>query len=114
MSTSALIGVMYPNGQIDAIRLHLDGYPSRAGGILNAHYASDEKADDLVSMGDASSLEATIASSVFYERDRGEHEDAVAARRLPDSLAFHAHAKASYINHAYLWTGVKWEHTACS
>lgn len=86
MSTNSAIGVVV-NGKIKACYCHWDGYPEGVGKVLLNHY-DQKKAEELVSLGDISSLGPVIGEkhedkyyelgstertwTVFYERDRGE------------------------------------------
>ena len=86
MSTNSTIGIMREDG-IHAIYCHWDGYPSHNGKILLEHYASKEKVDELIALGNISSLGEAVAppegaehsfdsplkgATVAYHRDRGE------------------------------------------
>lgn len=83
MSTNASIMVALPDGSIKAVYLHFDGYESYAGKMLLTHYATYDKALELVGYGDISSLFANIGTKhdfgeyqkdmcTFYHRDRGD------------------------------------------
>lgn len=56
MSTSARIAVFNQDGQIESAYCHCDGYPSHTGIVLLRHFNSLEKALDLVSKGNISSI----------------------------------------------------------
>jgi hypothetical protein len=93
MGTRSLIGVMHGD-KCKAVYCHWDGYLSHNGRILQKHYDSP-KANNLVAMGNISSLKANIGRkhpfsafdtgmspsawenkygnmTTFYGRDRGE------------------------------------------
>jgi len=89
MSTNSNIGIRYENGKIDSIYCHWDGYPEYNGRILNESYNKLEKVQELIELGDISSLRHHIAPvtdnpsnhtfdnphegvTVAYHRDRGE------------------------------------------
>jgi len=97
MGTRSGIGIENPNtGVIKAVYCHWDGYLSHNGSILNKHYDSSPKVNNLIALGDISSLRAEIGvkhafsqldlceadreayeaqhgnSCTFYGRDRGE------------------------------------------
>lgn len=55
MSTRSLIGKDYGN-EIKAIYCHFDGYPQHNGAILKECYSDDGKIDELIRLGDISSL----------------------------------------------------------
>jgi len=86
MSTTSRIAVKIKDGY-RAIYCHWDGYTSYMYPMLIENYNSKEKAEELVSLGNASFIEKNIAppkgeyhhftnpypeTSVFYHRDRGE------------------------------------------
>jgi len=83
MSTRSLIGVLH-NNQYKAVYCHFDGYLSGVGKTLLNHYDA-VKADQLVALGDISSLGNEIGEkhdfdncpkgvTNFYGRDRGEDD----------------------------------------
>lgn len=97
MGTRSGIGIENPNtGAIKAIYCHWDGYLEHNGSILNKHYDSSPKVNNLIALGDLSSLRPEIGvkhafsqldlceadreayeaqhgnSCTFYGRDRGE------------------------------------------
>jgi len=97
MGTRSGIGIENPNtGVIKAVYCHWDGYLEHNGSILNKHYDSSPKVNNLIALGDLSSLKQEIGakhafgtigmtpaeqeayevehgnSCTFYGRDRGE------------------------------------------
>ena len=86
MSTNCTIAIKTDNGY-RAIYCHHDGYPENMYPILRDWYGTQERAEALVSFGDASSIHKRLTPSqdsghcfdhpeedvcVFYHRDRGE------------------------------------------
>lgn len=86
MSTNSTIAVKTDSGY-KAIYCHWDGYPSYMYPLLRDWYGTPERAEALVSFGDASSIDKRLVPSqdsghsfnrpendvcVFYHRDRGE------------------------------------------
>ena len=69
---------------IEAIYCHNDGYLSNNGKILDQHYQGIDKVNELLVMGDISSLKDTIADSTFYHRDRKDPYSRVKAVTLID------------------------------
>lgn len=59
MSTRCRIGVELPDGKIKSIYCHHDGYISGVGKVLHDHYDSNELAEQLIELGDISSLGET-------------------------------------------------------
>lgn len=86
MSTNSIIAAKTNEGY-KAIYCHSDGYPSYMYPMLRDYYGSQEMAEALVSLGDASFIDKQLTPpknsnhsfdnrvdgvSVFYHRDRGE------------------------------------------
>ena len=83
MSTNSTIALEYDDGSVKQIYCHWDGYLDGVGSILAKHYADLAKVDQLMQLGDLSSLYAEIGNEhdfdhppegvcTFYGRDRGE------------------------------------------
>jgi hypothetical protein len=87
MGTSSAIGIKQPNGQIQAITCHWDGYPEHVGRILHEFYNHEAKVMRLLSLGSLSSLGESMTPppgvrhslehpakgvTVAYHRDRGD------------------------------------------
>ncbi len=97
MGTRSMIGIENPNTKaVKAIYCHWDGYLEHNGSILNKHYNASPKVNNLIALGDLSSLRPEIGvkhefstigmtkeeqeahealhadSCTFYTRDRGE------------------------------------------
>jgi hypothetical protein len=91
-----MIAIQNPYSKdVRAVYCHWDGYLEHNGAILNKHYASSSKANNLIALGDISSLRPEIGEkhafsklevpmdgdaydklygnmTTFYTRDRGE------------------------------------------
>ena len=87
MATRSTISVQGNDGKIKTIYCHWDGYPSNNGQLLLENYDTIEKVNDLISLGDISSLrekpfpDSTKPHSfdnpqadvvIAYHRDRNE------------------------------------------
>ena len=98
MGTRSMIAIQNPYSKdIRAVYCHWDGYLEHNGAILNEHYSTSPKVNNLIAMGDLSSLQAEIGDKhafsqfeltdpaeieahkkltetqcTFYTRDRGE------------------------------------------
>ena len=97
MSTRSMIAIENPHSKaVKAIYCHWDGYLAHNGAILNEHYSNSPKVNNLIALGDLSSLRPEIGvqhafssldvpkeeqeaydkehgnSCTFYTRDRGE------------------------------------------
>lgn len=77
MGTRSNIQVEIAPGKSLAIYAHWDGYPSHMGKMLLNHYNTQEKAEELVRLGDVSSVKPTLDQCQFYKRDRKESGDEI-------------------------------------
>jgi len=108
MGTRSMIAIQNPyNKTVRAVYCHWDGYLEHNGAILHKHYSNSPKVNNLIALGDLSSLRPEIGiqhafssldvpkqeqeaydkehgnSCTFYTRDRGED----APFRVFDTLA---------------------------
>jgi len=96
MGTRSMIAIQNPyNKQVRAVYCHWNGYLEHNGAILQKHYAASPKVNNLIALGDISSLRPEIGEkhdfsrldstlpeaeyeklygnmTTFYTRDRGE------------------------------------------
>jgi len=96
MGTRSMIAIQNPYSKdVRAVYCHWDGYLEHNGSILNKHYSNSSKVNNLIALGDLSSLRAEIGEKhtfsrldstlpeaeyealygnmcTFYTRDRGE------------------------------------------
>jgi hypothetical protein len=72
MSTRSRIAIEKQDGTVTSIYCHFDGYISGNGEILQNHFQDREKVEQLIALGDISSLESDIDETIAYARDRGE------------------------------------------
>lgn len=87
MSTRCVICKEAPVNLYYGVYCHFDGYPEGVGSVLLKHYKTKNKVDELLKLGDLSSLGENIAPNtseahtfdkpvtgvcVAYHRDRGE------------------------------------------
>ena len=95
MATRSAIAIKYGRNTIKSVSCHWDGYPEHNGRILQEYWFTRILINQLIEMGDISSLGATIGKKVefdatpeyiqndfemaisyqcvFYNRDRGEN-----------------------------------------
>ena len=71
MSTRSRIAIETESGTVKSIYCHFDGYVSGVGETLYNHYDKEEL-EELIELGDISSLGESIENTVAYHRDRGE------------------------------------------
>ena len=72
MSTRSRIAIENQDGTVTSIYCHWDGYTSGVGRTLNQHYNTKDKVEVLIELGNLSSLDKTLETTVAYARDRGE------------------------------------------
>ena len=105
MATRSTIALEYADGTVDQVYCHWDGYLEHNGKILFEHYSNPFKLQELMDLGDVSSLGINIGrkhafspfegdkndydvaveqegATTFYGRDRGE--TGVSAKRFKD------------------------------
>jgi hypothetical protein len=70
------------------ITVNWDGYLSGVGKMLQNHYDSHGEVLELISLGDASSINETIDDSIFYARDRNESWNDVSPIQMPVASYF--------------------------
>jgi hypothetical protein len=99
MSTRSRIGIQNQNGTVSSIYCHFDGYPSGVGATLHEHYSDREKLQQLIELGDISSLGKDTTETQAYHRDRGE---TLHNARVEESLEHFA--KSDYEEYGYVYT----------
>ena len=72
MATRSNICIKRKDGSIESIYCHWDGYLEYNGRILLEHYNGIEKINNLLNLGDISSLGNNLDSTDAYGRDNGE------------------------------------------
>ena len=84
MGTRSMIAIENPHSKaVKSIYCHWDGYLEHNGSILNTHYNNSPKVNNLIALGDLSSLRPEIGekhlfSSIELPKDQREaHEEAV-------------------------------------
>ena len=122
MGTRSTIALEYADGTVDQVYCHWDGYVEHNGRILFEHYSDPFKLQQLMDLGDLSSLGRNIGNAhpfsphnseadkiaydaamaegacTFYGRDRGE--EGVKAKRFSSFTAYtleHQYEEYEYI-----------------
>tara|TARA_R110000823_G_scaffold287824_1_gene406079 strand:+ start:210 stop:599 length:390 start_codon:yes stop_codon:yes gene_type:complete len=72
MATRSNIAIENQDKTVSVIYCHNDGYIDGVGKLLQENYNTREKMEELIALGDISSLGETIEETVAYHRDRGE------------------------------------------
>lgn len=115
MSTHCNIAYKTEKGY-NTIYVHHDGYESYMWPMLTKNYNTEERARDLVALGDASFIDARMVPSrdsehsfdnpepgvcIFYHRDRGEAWSGCAPVSLTKTGVLDCY-------YAYIWEDGKW------
>ena len=114
MATRSYIGVKNTDGTVDYIYCHFDGYPEHNGEILTEHYASVERVNELMKLGDLSVLGKFIGEKqdfnnripdccLAYGRDRGEKNVSVNTGDYNELI------KDQNVDYVYIFDGEYWE-----
>jgi hypothetical protein len=121
MGTRSMIAIQNPHSkQVRAVYCHWDGYLEHNGAILQKHYAASPKVNNLIALGDISSLRPEIGEkhafsrlevpmddeaynklygdmTTYYGRDRGEsNAEFRVFKNLADACEFYDHSGAEY------------------
>jgi hypothetical protein len=116
-----MIAIENPNSKaVKAIYCHWDGYLEHNGAILNEHYSASPKVNNLIALGDMSSLRAEIGDKhafsqfelpkdeveafkkltenmcTFYGRDRGENAPYKRFDTAKEAVTHYDHCGAEY------------------
>lgn len=117
MSTRSNIGKLNPDGTVTRIYCHFDGYLSHNGYTLVEHYQDEAKVDQLLALGDLSTLSDEIGEKqdfdnrsthndkwcLAYGRDRGE------SGTEADTIPYEKY-DARDVDYIYLFTKDGWKY----
>ena len=114
MATRSHIGRRNIDDTVDYIYCHWDGFPSHNGAILKEHYITMDKVNELLELGDLSSLEKNIGSKHdwngppedecnAYARDRGEKLKTARNKTFRDLI------NDDNVDYVYVFDGDYWE-----
>ena len=101
MSTRAIIGKRIDEDSYLSVYLHREGYADYVGVILQEHYETPEKVDQLISLGDMSSFGNSIDRCLFYNRDGRESWE----RNKPKLRNSQEICSEEWV---YIWDGTQW------
>lgn len=126
MATRSTIAVEHSDGTVSQIYCHWDGYIDHNGRLLENHYNTQKAVEELIKMGDVSSLGEEIGEKhsfdwwtdskelykqfgqgkwcTFYGRDRDEK--GTEARTYPSIANYFAEAQEEEYN--YIFTNGSW------
>ena len=75
MATRSTIAMKTPEGKVQAIYCHWDGYPAHNGEMLRRHYKSADKVAQLIELGNLSSLGPEIGGKQDFDDRKSQNED---------------------------------------
>ncbi len=116
MATRGNIGIVNQDGSITGIYVHFDAYPEYVGKTLLNNYTNTEIVNQLIDLGDLSSLGEHLYATghtwgapiegvcVAYGRDRGE--SGVKSRRFISEIEYKMNGKG--VDYQYLFKDNKW------
>ena len=117
MATRCNIGKVNEDGSITGIYCHYDGYPKYAGNILLNYYKNSDIVNELLNLGDLSSIAENInfvgyhtfaqpeeGVCVAYGRDRGEKN--INSKRFISEIEYKMNGKG--VDYQYLYKNDKW------
>lgn len=117
MSTSASITAKLSNGRWASVYVYCDGYISHTGAILANHYATQERVDLLMALGDLSQVGPYVGCPdghtfekpvehycIAYHRDRGEK----LSLSISDSPRMAWKNGPNSQRYDYFWNGAHW------
>lgn len=107
MGTRSRIAVKRDEGY-ESIYCHWDGYPEGVGATLNAFYTDEDKINELIALGDLSTLGDTTSQedTISYNRWRDEGTISKNSRTLKELLDT---AVSSFCEYVYVWDDGRWE-----
>ena len=122
MSTRAIVAVRLSKDKYKSIYVHFDGYKEGLGKILLCHYTCPKKIQKMINLGDASYIRSELGKkhnfdnpkegySLFYGRDRGEHNIAPRTVKGIDNLVELAFDRT--VDYLYMYNG-KWNYSHCT
>ena len=124
MSTRCRIAIKEENGTYRSIYCHNDGYPEGVGVTLETYYVNPDKIEDLMDLGDLSSLGASLKfrdpdemfkdpkayilndGTTDYNRWRNEGTEAEISKNLKDLKELAFDSDAAYL---YIFENGKWK-----
>lgn len=124
MSTRASIAIFRPNGEIEHIYVHWEGQPSAGiGSTLIDHHNSEERASDIVALGDLSFLGRHLVPeegkshsaahplpgvTIAYHRDRKEPWEETKPQRSASISTWASQRIDDGCEHLYIWRDDHW------
>ena len=129
--TRSHIGIILPNGKVEAAYCHYDGYPEHNGEMLKKHYTNPKTVKELMNLATngISALDKSIkggpnhsfatpskGETIFYGRDRGENHDMILKfkdaddylKNAPDEFAYLYNPKTKQWSYADIYNNKEW------
>jgi hypothetical protein len=101
MATRSFIARYNPDtNDYTAIYCHWDGYPEGVGVTLRDHYTTDNKVQELITLGDISSLGDTLKETESYKM-RGDTDTEPRTFNTLDEMF--THYRNCWCEYGYLW-----------
>lgn len=106
MSTDALVAHKI-DGEYVCIVINFDGYLEGVGVTLREVFNTDEKIQELMALGNCSSLSGAkeLSEVVAYARDKGEKQDEVSSMNFDTFYDALSHYNCIF---SYVWDGETW------
>ena len=104
MSTRSNIALESLDGTVRAIYCHHDGYPEGVGALLATYYRTDEAIEDLLALGDLSTLDQTPTESRAYSTAANKYPATIYKSRADYAeSAEHSDVEYLYLNVCGCW-----------
>lgn len=111
MSTRCLIGLETSDGKCRAIYCHFDGYPTGVGFELVRNYTTAKQVENLIALGDMSSLGKTPDACDTYNNEKYDERNAPETFKNRDGYFKSAYERDT--EYCYLYTKGTWLYSCC-
>lgn len=108
MSTRSRIAVANEDGTYTSIYCHFDGYIGGVGRRLLENFTTRQVAEEMMSLGDASSIGEGLSKCEFYSRDRGEDQEETKASTSKSLDELRHVCSESGGEFLYVWHDDRW------
>jgi hypothetical protein len=104
MATRSLIAYKNKDDTFNVVYCHFDGYLDGVGKVLSENYLTEESVNNLISMGDMSTLGKTLDECDFY----ANHGETLKVRRNLTFEEFMQKAKDLWTEYIYIFENNRW------
>lgn len=108
MATRSYLIAALPGPEAQLIYCHMSSYTFELGKTLNENYNTPEKARELMSYGDASSISETPEYSIFHHRDHGGPLERDVYPSVRHALEAVNSMEAPSVEYVYLFNNNQW------